>query len=122
MARYNSVNLGNREKMEGRVVQNDGRIFIVNISERHCSCLQFFEYNLPCGHAIALIYKLGIAIHEVIIQTYWVGLYQCSYYGNVSPIDIEKLKPEPVPAPPPPAGTPEQPAKRDENVAFPELN
>ncbi|KAI9677316.1 MAG: hypothetical protein M1829_002659 [Trizodia sp. TS-e1964] len=112
MARYNSVKLGDREKMEGRVVQNDGRIFIVNISERHSFCLQFFEYNLSCGHAIALIYKLGIAIPKVIIQSYWVGLYQCSYYRNVNPIDIKKLEPEPVPAPPPPAGTPGRPAKK----------
>ncbi|KAI9681739.1 MAG: hypothetical protein M1829_000484 [Trizodia sp. TS-e1964] len=108
-ARYNTVELGDQESMEARVLQKNGNVHIVNIRNRYCSCLKFQEYNPPCGHVISVIYKLGLAIPEDIIDSYWIGLYQCSYDENVTPINISELQVEDLPAPPPPAGAPGRP-------------
>jgi len=44
---------------EARVVQPDGRIYLVDLTARTCSCRRYQENGVPCGHAMTLIFQQG---------------------------------------------------------------
>ena len=57
--KYSAENQEPRQSRRGnaRVVQQDGRTFVVNLDARTCTCSRFREFDVPCGHAISVIYR-----------------------------------------------------------------
>jgi len=47
--------VGQGSDQDGRVIQPDGWIHKVNLQSRTCSCRQYEENNVPCGHTMACI-------------------------------------------------------------------
>ena len=77
-ARRYSVQLGTRSKSQSK-------LFVVSLSEKHCSCLQWNQTGIPCVHAEATFQFLGTDksagfytteyFHAVMLTASRVGLY-----------------------------------------------
>jgi zinc finger SWIM domain-containing protein 3 len=42
-----------------RIIQPDGRIYLVNLEEKTCTCRRFQSSGIPCDHALTVIQRLG---------------------------------------------------------------
>jgi hypothetical protein len=47
---------------EARVVQIDGVIHLINLREATCTCGRYQRNGVPCGHAMAAIFRQGLGL------------------------------------------------------------
>jgi hypothetical protein len=77
----------------GTVNQRDGSRFQVDLEARTCSCKRFQDTDIPCGHAISVIYTCGrapAAYFPAYIKTEsWVATYQGN---NIPRFDMDEVK------------------------------
>lgn len=68
-------------------------IYTVNLASRKCSCRQFFDTDIPCSHAIAVIYRLQQAPIDHMPQYSLIPNYLNTYKNNIPVISIENVTP-----------------------------
>ena len=66
-------------------------IYTVNLVSRRCSCRQFFDTDIPCSHAIAVIYRLQQAPIDHMPQYSFIQNYLNAYKNNIPVVSIENL-------------------------------
>jgi len=121
-ARGNHIQLSSLT--EGRVVQPDGRIHLVDTAAGICSCRRYQANGIPCGHAMALIFARGGQIAPFLPVTMSAAQWAATYLGALPPIDVSELKVLPHdPCEPPvtrvPRGRPKKERMRRENARRP---
>jgi hypothetical protein len=77
--------------IEGRVVQPNGSIHLVNTAARVCSCRRYQENGIPCGHAMTLIFAIGDAIAPYLPEELSVGRWVATYATPLPPVDVSVL-------------------------------
>jgi hypothetical protein len=77
--------------VEGRVVQLDGRIHVVNLDDKTCSCLVFQENGIPCGHAMTLILATGAQITPYLPEDLSAVIWAQMYEDTLPPVSINDL-------------------------------
>jgi SWIM zinc finger len=76
---------------EGRVVQPNGNIYLVNTTARTCSCRRYQENGIPCGHAMTLILAIGASITPYLLEELSAARWAATYASPLPPIDISGL-------------------------------
>lgn len=77
---------------EGRVVQPDGRIFLVDLAAGTCSCRRYQENGVPCGHAMSLIFAIGASVGSYLPAVLSAAQWAATYTTPLVPIDISSLE------------------------------
>jgi hypothetical protein len=92
-ARQNNVLMHSIPRGIGTVTQRDGSRFQVDLEERTCSCKRFQDTDIPCGHALTVIYACDRApadyFPEYIKAQSWVATYSGA---NIPLVDMEHVK------------------------------
>lgn len=70
---------------------NGARGYTVNLEARKCTCHHFFDTDIPCVHAIAVIYRLQKAPIDYMPSYCRAETYRESYRINLPVINIEHL-------------------------------
>lgn len=78
---------------DGRVIQPDGWIHKVNLQSRTCSCRQYEENNVPCGHAMACIFALSHTLEPYLSSILLVATWIATYDTPMPAIDVSRLRP-----------------------------
>ena len=88
-AAQNSVQLSTRSA--ARVRQADGRIFLVDLAAATCSCLQYHENGMPCGHALQVISTLQTQLSSYLPAWFKVQRQLAIYQQAIPPINTADL-------------------------------
>ena len=78
---------------EGRVIQSDGLIYLVNTATQHCGCGRYQQDGVPCSHAMAFIFAQGESLEPYLPASMSIVRWAASYEAVLPPIDISGLKP-----------------------------
>ena len=70
---------------------NGARGYTVNLESRKCTCYCFFDTDIPCVHAIAVIYRLRKAPIDYMPSYCRAEIYKESYRINLPVVNIEHL-------------------------------
>ncbi|XP_062103045.1 uncharacterized protein LOC133814043 [Humulus lupulus] len=70
-------------QIEYQVHDEKGINFIVNIQNRRCTCNRFQEYEMPCGHAVAVIAKRNLGVWDYCTKFYKTEMLKALYQENV---------------------------------------
>ena len=86
---------GNRLQLssptQGRVVQPNGSIYLVDLTAGTCSCRQYQANGIPCGHAICLILRTGLELTPFLPPVMSPATWEATYATPMLPIDISGL-------------------------------
>jgi hypothetical protein len=107
---------------EGRVAQPNGMIYLVNLATRSCSCRQFQNHGVPCGHAMALIFAVQANILDYVPPELTAERWKDVYSAPLPPINITELATTESCDPPitrVPRGRPKKERVRREDVRCP---
>src|ERR1700710_1917511 len=70
-----------------------GRKWVVNLPENECECGDFYQYQSPCSHAIAVARYLEIDPLTIFDTSYSVRVYNKTYSRPLIPVSIQDLTP-----------------------------
>lgn len=70
------------------------RKWIVNLTDHKCDCEDFYEYQSPCSHAIAVARYFQIDPISLFDTSYFVKAYRKTYSRLLLPISIENITPD----------------------------
>ena len=106
---------------EGRVVQTDGAVHMVNLRVGTCSCGRYQRNGVPCGHAMACLFRQGLSLDTFLPASLSIETWIATYEAPLPPIHITGLRPqEEEPCNPPltrvPRGRPKK--KREERATY----
>lgn len=88
-AQGNSLQLSS--PTQGRVIQPDGYIYLVDIAAGTCSCCRYQANGIPCEHAICLILRTGQEITPLLPPTLSPATWAATYASPMLPVDISGL-------------------------------
>jgi hypothetical protein len=74
------------------VIQSDGVIREVNLEAAICSCKQYQVNNIPCGHALAMIYALHLSPSDYFPAALSVATWIATYDVAISVVNTEDLE------------------------------
>jgi len=86
-----------QDELHGSVLSYSKSRYFVNLAEHTCSCGRFQINDIPCGHAVALIYKLRGHPRDFIPRffsletyrdTYCFFCFFCLFITRVRPMEI----------------------------------
>jgi hypothetical protein len=77
---------------EARVIQPDGRIFLVDLAGRTCSCRKYQANGIPCGHAMALIFARGDQISPYLPNAFSAAQWAAQFEAPMPPVDVSELE------------------------------
>ncbi|KAF8243675.1 hypothetical protein K440DRAFT_636875 [Wilcoxina mikolae CBS 423.85] len=67
-------------------------IFLVDLEKRTCTCLRFQDLDIPCGRAVAVIYRLKLAPIDSMPSYVKLETVVSAYSGNFPPIRLEDVR------------------------------
>lgn len=88
-ARGNTVQMAST--WTARMVQPNGTIFLVDLYHRTCTCLRFQDTGIPCGHAIACIFRVGHTLNTYLSDKLLVSTSVATYQDPIPPFDKSTL-------------------------------
>lgn len=80
---------------EGRVIQPDNSIHLVNLTDRTCTCFRYQANEIPCGHAMACIFSQGLTLEPFLPSVLSTATWANSFAAVLPPVSIENLSPAP---------------------------
>lgn len=81
-----------RSNIEGRVRENSGITYVINLEQRTCGCRAFQDEDTPCSHAIAAIYAIHQAPITYMPQHFQRTTYLQMYHQNLPPISLTDIQ------------------------------
>jgi hypothetical protein len=76
-----------------RVTQPNNKVYNVDLMAGTYSCRRYQQNNLPCGHAIALVFRQGLNLEPWLQDTFSIARLKAQYTTPLPPIDISTLAP-----------------------------
>jgi hypothetical protein len=81
-----------QDELHGSVLSYSKSRFFVNLAEHTCSYGRFQFNDIPCGHAVALIYKLRGHPRDFIPRFFSLETYRDTYRENMRPVNINAIE------------------------------
>jgi len=86
------------------VQQINNKQLIVNLEAQTCTCGNYQENDIPCGHALRSFHHIGQSANDYISDAFSITTLRNTYPSNFNPIvlvnlDSFILNPQPVPPP-----------------------
>jgi hypothetical protein len=72
-------------------VQLNNNIHIVDLTAGTCTCRRFQTYNVPCGHAISLLFSQGQTLNPWMPAVLSIATLQAQYTTPLPPVDTSAL-------------------------------
>ena len=72
-------------------MQPDNKIHIVDLVAGTCTCRQYQAHNLPCGHAISLLFSQGQSLNPWMPAVLSIATLRAQYSTPLPPVDISTL-------------------------------
>src|SRR5436190_22866131 len=66
--------------------------YTVDLAARSCSCKDFENIQIPCRHAIAVIWEFKYAVNDFIHEAYYITSYKATYQASLIPVNMELLE------------------------------
>jgi zinc finger SWIM domain-containing protein 3 len=76
-----------QDNLHGSILSYSNSRYVVDLAERTCTCGWFQVNGIPCGHAVALIYRLHGQPRDFIPTFFSLVTYRDTYSDNVKAID-----------------------------------
>jgi len=77
---------------ECTVIASSGNTYIVNLTQKSCTCGVWRDTDIPCSHSIAFIAKKGLREHDFASPLFTVKSFKEFYAKGIPAIDFENLK------------------------------
>ena len=88
-AQSNHVQLSS--PIEGRVVQPDNAVHLVNLQTGTCSYRRYQANGIPCGHAMACIFAQGLTLETFLPPALSTATWAAMYMTPIPPVDTTDL-------------------------------
>jgi len=76
---------------EGRVIQPDNSVHLVNLTAGTCTCCRYQANSIPCGHAMACIFAQGLTLKPFLPQALSTETWAATFAVALPPVDITHL-------------------------------
>lgn len=81
-----SMNVQPANAEEFQVQTKKGKVFIVDLERRMCSCREFQLLLIPCSHALAVASDIDVSTEKLVGNVYSTSVWRAAYEGTIHPV------------------------------------